>query len=45
MMLSLIVQQTGDFAQGYENAADLVLTVFLALSFFALISWLTKRRP
>jgi hypothetical protein len=38
------VLQSTDFAQGYDNGAELVLTVFVAVSFFALISWLTKRR-
>jgi hypothetical protein len=44
MMLLVTMLQTGDFAQGYENAVELVITVFLAIAFFALISWLTKRR-
>jgi hypothetical protein len=40
-----LMMQTGEFAQGYgDNATELVFTVFVAISFFALISWLTKRR-
>jgi hypothetical protein len=46
MMLLVIhvVVQTGEFAQGYSNAIGLVVAVFLAVSFFMLISWLTRRR-
>ena len=36
--------QAGEFAQGYDNATELVLTVFVAVSCISLISWLTKRR-
>lgn len=39
-----LVAQTGEFDQGYGNAGELVASVFLAVSFFMLISWLTKRR-
>jgi hypothetical protein len=39
-----VVVQTGEFAQGYSNAMGLVVAVFLAVSFFMLISWLTRRR-
>jgi hypothetical protein len=39
-----VVAQTGEFAQGYDNAMGLVVAVFLAVSFFMLIGWLTKRR-
>ena len=42
--LVLHVVQTGEFAQGYDNATGLVVAVFLAVSFFMLIGWLTKRR-
>jgi hypothetical protein len=40
----LLLIQAGEFAQGYDNAAELVLSVFVAVSFFTLISWLTRRR-
>jgi hypothetical protein len=42
-LFDTLIQST-DFAQGYDNGAELVLAVFVAVSFFALISWLTKRR-
>ena len=37
--------QAGEFAQGYgDNATELVLSVFAAVSLITLISWLAKRR-
>jgi hypothetical protein len=41
----LLLVQVGEFAQGYgDNSTELVVTVFAAVTFFSLISWLTKRR-